>query len=149
MDQLAWALLVAPHGLTDIPQALHEGQASEMLCCYLAALLLWGACTAGPRQALFLGASLVHFAGDFAEDGLAKAGLLLAVCLALRPDHGGRAMLGYMVAHHLPLHYAGLTPVPGWRAAALVGSLACWALSDFVLRGDLLFAVVAHAAFHS
>jgi hypothetical protein len=120
------ALLVVPHGLTDawalppLPTA----------AAYASAAAATALCPDSWLPHLAAAASTAHFAGDH---GLAPALALMAALLALhataRDPAAYALLLAYMLAVHLPRHYARVaadTPAAGWTALLALAA-ASWA----------------------
>jgi hypothetical protein len=112
------ALLIAPHGLTDLwALPLAPMGATYAVCCALGALC--------PQRGLPLAgavASTVHFAMDLGWCVSSALVLFCILCHASSRDHLAYcALVAYMLAVHLPIHYlrvAPVTPVAGWLLLA-------------------------------
>jgi hypothetical protein len=134
--EAAIALLVVPHGLTD----LWSLPAAWVWPAYAGCGAFCAACPAGWLAALGLCGSVVHFAGDL---GFAGACLLVGLCVALqargREAWAYRVLLAFMVCVHLPAHYgrcAALTPAAGWVALVALGLASLRAGPLGLLRGS-------------
>jgi hypothetical protein len=120
------ALLVVPHGLTDLWALPLRPVLAAYACCGLACAL----CPAPWLPAVGLAASVTHFAGDLGWGGGAAVVAWCVGCHARQRDPLAYwLLLGYMLGVHLPAHYgrvAAHTPPAGWLALGALGAGSLW-----------------------
>ena len=137
------ALLVAPHGLTD----LWALPFSTMMVSYAAMAVCGAMCSEHYLPLVGFVASVIHFATDLGY--LSSFGLVFGcVCCHFRgrDDLAYKVLLAYMLLMHLPFHYLRVIPdtsIGGWLLLVVFAGASWWVRPLALLRGSTICRRVA------